>query len=128
MQRRILLDSNILIQLVNNEILSSEIFFEDCEYSVSVITYMEVMGFQFKNESEEKTFEEIFKKFKMYFLDNDIVSQVIRIRKRKKIKLSDAIIAATCLAFDAFLMTRNEADFLSIPNLQVINPFKDPQK
>ncbi|MBK8395551.1 MAG: type II toxin-antitoxin system VapC family toxin [Leptospiraceae bacterium] len=124
MIRKILLDSNILIHLVNNEISASKIFYAGCEYSVSIITYMEVMGFPFKNEQDEKTFSEIFNKFNIHFIDDEIASLVIKIRKAKKIKLPDAIIAATGISTHSELMTRNESDFSSIEGLTVINPFK----
>jgi predicted nucleic acid-binding protein len=120
--KNILLDSNILIQLVNGEIPASKIFFEDCNYSVSIITYMEVMGYSFKNEIEENTFKELFSKLTIHFIDFGVAEQVIKIRKYKKIKLPDAIIAATGIVFQSEIMTRNEADFSSIEGLNIINP------
>jgi predicted nucleic acid-binding protein len=38
-------------------------------------------------------------------------------------KLPDAIIAATALAYDLVLVSRNEKDFDKIPNLEYINPY-----
>ena len=40
-----------------------------------------------------------------------------------KIKLPDAIIAATALNNDFVLVTRNEQDFINIKNIQIFNPF-----
>ena len=40
-----------------------------------------------------------------------------------KIKLPDAIIAATALNQDAFLVTRNVSDFQGIAGLKIENPF-----
>lgn len=120
--KRILLDSNILIQLVNGEIPANKIFFEDCDYSVSIITFMEVMGYSFKNEKDENTFKKLFNKFTIHFIDFPVAEQVIKIRKIKKIKLPDAIIAATSIVYDSELMTRNESDFTSIEGIRIINP------
>ncbi|MBI1193471.1 MAG: PIN domain-containing protein [Bacteroidetes bacterium] len=44
------------------------------------------------------------------------------IRKTYNIKLPDAIIAATSLAYDLTLLTRNTADFKNIIGVNVINP------
>lgn len=60
----------------------------------------------------------------MVYIDQSIADRVIEIRQRKKIKLPDAIIAATALENRCDFVTRNSADFKNIdPNLHVINPF-----
>jgi len=40
-----------------------------------------------------------------------------------KIKLPDAVIAATALVHGLELISRNESDFKKIPGLAVVNPF-----
>jgi predicted nucleic acid-binding protein len=55
-------------------------------------------------------------------LNNDIVEKTIAIRKSKKIKLPDAIIAATALVYDLVVVSRNTSDFKNIQGLQVIDP------
>jgi predicted nucleic acid-binding protein len=44
------------------------------------------------------------------------------IRKHHKIKLPDAIIAATALVYDLTLVTRNTKDFVAISGLTIVNP------
>jgi predicted nucleic acid-binding protein len=58
----------------------------------------------------------------MIKLTDDIVQQVIAIRQKKKIKLPDAIIAATAMEHSAVLITRNTKDFNSLA-FKTINPF-----
>jgi predicted nucleic acid-binding protein len=58
-------------------------------------------------------------------LTNNIVDKAIEIRRSRKIKLPDAIIAATALAHDYTLISRNDDDFRKIPGLKYINPFTD---
>jgi len=45
--------------------------------------------------------------------------------KSKKIKLPDAIIAATAIVNNLVIITRNEKDFKNIENLEYLNPYKN---
>ena len=57
-------------------------------------------------------------------LDDAIIETTIDLRKNHhKIKLPDAIIAATALCFNAVLITRNVSDFSSIKELKLLDPF-----
>ncbi len=57
-------------------------------------------------------------------LTEDVANQSIQIRKTRKTKLPDAIIAATAMIYDLALITRNIDDFKNIPNLKVVNPWE----
>jgi predicted nucleic acid-binding protein len=57
-------------------------------------------------------------------LTDEIVDETIAIRKIHKIKLPDAIIAATAKTKNLTLITRNETDFDSVSGLTIINPWK----
>jgi len=49
----------------------------------------------------------------------------IDLRRKYKIKLPDAVIAATALYYDLILVTRNEKDFEGIKGLEIYNPFEN---
>jgi len=49
-------------------------------------------------------------------------SQTIALRQSKKIKLGDAIIAATALVYGYTIVTRNVGGFKNIPSLMIIDP------
>jgi predicted nucleic acid-binding protein len=51
-----------------------------------------------------------------------VIQQTIAIRQQKKIKLGDAIIAATALVYNYKIVTRNVSDFNGISGLVVIDP------
>ncbi|SEL54091.1 hypothetical protein SAMN05421740_106223 [Parapedobacter koreensis] len=55
-------------------------------------------------------------------MDDDVVIQTIALRKKRKIKLPDAIIAATAIVQKCTLITRNIQDFSNIKGLRLINP------
>jgi len=53
-----------------------------------------------------------------------VINQCVAIRKNKKIKTPDAIIAATALADNFTIITNNEKDFANISGLKFVNPHK----
>ncbi len=53
----------------------------------------------------------------------DLVKTTIDIRQNYKLKLPDAIIAATAVVYDLVLFSRNTADFKKIEGLQIIDPY-----
>lgn len=67
---------------------------------ISIVTKMETLGFNFKSEDEEATMEIFINGSTIWDLNNDVVNTTIAIRKTKKMKLPDAIIAATALVYD----------------------------
>ena len=56
-------------------------------------------------------------------VDKAIINQTILLRKSRKIKLPDAIIAATAMVHELTLITHNIKDFERIERLQVIDPY-----
>ena len=60
-------------------------------------------------------------------LDEPVVQQTIALRQQHRIKLPDAIIAATALAHSLPLLTRNVGDFQRIEGLVIINPHDPAQ-
>jgi len=54
----------------------------------------------------------------VFELEEAIIRETIRIRRHFKIKLPDAIIAATCLINNCCLITNNIKDFIKIEGLQ----------
>jgi predicted nucleic acid-binding protein len=124
---RYLFDTNILIYYFNGEMEDSvadnvsELM--AINFEVSVISKMEFLGFPFTEQEKQQAIEfmdyaEIIK------LNDEIVQRVIDIRQEKRIKLPDAIIAATTMEYSTVLVTRNTKDFNSLA-LETINPFKD---
>ncbi len=95
----------------------------DRDSIISIITKMETLGFNFKSKDEQFTMEYFVEGSTVLQINNDIVNKTIDIRKTKKLKLPDAIIAATALVYDITLITRNTSDFEDIQGLKVINPF-----
>ncbi len=53
---------------------------------------------------------------------------VLQLKTKRKIKLADAVIAATALLNNLILATRNVDDFKEVKELQIINPFDEEDK
>lgn len=104
----ILLDSNTLIYLSKGLLPIDEVLPDGETYAVSVVTYMEVMGYPFESQEEENLILSLFSHFHIIMIDAGIANRVIILRKSYKIKLPDAIICATALTHQALLFTNDE--------------------
>ncbi|AMR29210.1 hypothetical protein A0257_20340 [Hymenobacter psoromatis] len=60
-------------------------------------------------------------------LDEPVIQQTIALRQQHRVKLPDAIIAATALAHGRPLLTRNAADFRRVADLLILDPH-DPAR
>ncbi len=72
-----LLDSNILIYLSKNE-LPFSILDQFAVLFVSVISYMEVLGYRFSNSKEKNFVKELVSMFNIRFIDQKIAENVLR--------------------------------------------------
>ena len=125
MNGRKLLDTNILIYLSKKEISLSAFAKPGDELFISIITYMEALGFPFESRNEEKIITGLCENLIVLNLDETIVKEVVRIRRNNKIKLPDAIIAATARIKQLDLITHNAGDFTSIlSKTRILDPLK----
>ena len=88
----------------------------------SAITRLELFGLPGLKDEEEHKIVELLKPFPEIAVDSKIIDRAIRVRKAKRIKVPDAIIAATALEKECSLITRNIEDFKGIAGLVVIDP------
>ncbi|NUQ25380.1 MAG: type II toxin-antitoxin system VapC family toxin [Saprospiraceae bacterium] len=88
---------------------------------VSVITKIEVLGFSAPLESYGVLLN-FFDDAIVFGLTEEVAEKTIELRKQYKIKLPDAIIAATALVNGCTLISRNVTDFKAIVELSVVDP------
>ena len=100
-----LIDTNCIIDFSSGKIpekgkifLSSII---DSQPTISVINKIEALGFSTVNDA----IVEFINTSAVINLTDEIINQTITLRRNYKIKLPDAIIAATALVFDLTLVT-----------------------
>jgi predicted nucleic acid-binding protein len=119
-----LIDSNVIIDFSGNLIpkkgsaLLSKCF--DEEPVISIITKIELLGYQ----SVTQEVKDLVSASLIIGLTDEIVNQTIQIRKQHKIKLPDAVIAATAITLDLTLLSRNTSDFSKIKGLDQVDLYK----
>jgi len=121
-----LIDTNIAIGYIGNRLSLQSmdkldpVF--DGEYHLSVINKIELLGYPDLEQNEEDRFNLLIDHSVLHQIDNKIIDKTISIRKQHKIKLPDAIIAATCLVNGLDVLTHNTKDFENIFGLKVYQP------
>lgn len=91
--------------------------------AIASVTRIEALGFAGISTAEETAILDFVSSGPTCALDDEVIERAIQLRQQKKMKLGDAIIAATALEYDIPLVTRNEADFKHIAGLDLRNPF-----
>ena len=119
-----LIDTNIIIYLSQGKLKTNDFAKNDSNLYISSITYVETLGYPFPNQYEEKIITDLCEMFERLFLTEDIEKQTILIRKIHKIKLPNAIIAATAMTHDLTLVTCNSSDFDKISGLKFFIPLR----
>jgi predicted nucleic acid-binding protein len=127
MGKSYLIDTNIGIYLMNGSLNDNALrFIEpiiDDTYNLSVITKIELLGFAFTDATNLANTRNFINDGIVISLTDDIVEQTIDLRQRYKMKLPDAVIAATAIVLDFTLISRNDKDFSNIHELSYFNPF-----
>ena len=127
MDERFLIDTNIAIYFLEGALPTQSLPFMRSVFStdvnLSVITQIELLGWQSVDGKQATVTEAFVKQAIVYPLDERVVQQTIELRKQLRVKLPDAIIAATALIYGFTLVSRNDRDFLNIPDLSYRNPF-----
>lgn len=120
-----LLDTNTVIDFFNSKLPQKGItLLSNTEPFISVVTRIELFASTIITVQEKLLLEEFVQMATIFdSINEEIVKQTILIRQQNKVKLPDAIIAATAIVHQLTLVTRNTSDFNNIHGLDVINPW-----
>ena len=123
MGQKYLLDTNVVLDFMGRKLpekskkLLSEII--DEQINISSINKIELLGFK---DTEQNLID--FVNFsEIYHIDNEVIDKTIALRKKYKIKLPDAIIAATAIVNNFILISHNVKDFQKINELKFIDSY-----
>ena len=121
-----LLDSNVIIGFLDRRLPGRGMVFVSKAVNVapniSVMSKIEVLRYN-TTESAMKILEDFMDCSNICELDTEILNETIKLCRQSKIKIPDAIIAATCLVRNYVLLTGNVRDFDHIDGLKIDNPW-----
>ncbi len=122
-------DTNIAIYYLQQQFsASAEKFIDDLlkneQPAISAITEIELLCWKTTTEKDTEIMQSFIKDAFIIELEQSIKLKTAEIRKVYRIKLPDAIIAATALIYNFTLLSRNFNDFIKIPGIKIINPWE----
>jgi len=91
--------------------------------SISAITEIELLCWKAATEKDLIILQNFIQDVVVFDLDKSIKLKAAELRKLTRLKLPDAIIAATALVFNLTLLTRNIQDFENVLELKIVNPW-----
>lgn len=91
---------------------------------ISAITEIELLCWKTAAEKDLEVLGKFINDALIIELEQAIKLKTVAIRKVHRIKLSDAIIAATVIGYDLTLIRRTVVDFSNINCLKIINPWE----
>src|SRR5580765_6533720 len=107
----ILLDSDIVIYSTKEGNDTLRRFLADRSLGVSIVTYVEVLGFHQITKNDKTELEEFFEITKVIPMSAEIAETAVSLKQSRKMKLGDSLIAATALVEGCKLLTNNVRDF-----------------
>ena len=124
MGQKYLIDTNVILDFVGNKLpAKSKVFLSaiiDEQINISAINKMELLGFS----KPEQILYELVSFSKIYHIDDAIIDKTITLRQKHKIKLPDAIIAATAIVHGFILISHNFRDFQKITDLLFLDSYQ----
>jgi len=94
----------------------------DKESIISFITEIELQVWNPLNPLDIDIYLQFISGSIVLSIEESIIKETVHIRKNYKLKLPDALIAATAIVYKLTLVADNDKDFLRIPSLKYLNP------
>jgi len=113
-----LIDTNILVYILQGK-PQVKYFAESEILTISCITEMEILGKYQISESERQIIKKTLEHCYIIDIDSQIKQLAINIKQQNKMKLPDAIIAATAIKNNIALVTADK-DFRKISELDLL--------
>ena len=123
---RYLVDTSATIKYINRAFPNKALKFLDQQFSynvtISFVTEIEMKAWNPPNPDEIEIYIEFIGRSYVIPITQGIIDESARIRKQHRLKLPDAIIAATAIWDGLTLITDNAKDFARIKELKQLYP------
>lgn len=126
MEVNILLDTNVLVYHVAGNPAATKFLEETIarrSFYLSILSMIEFLGWHGHTEEEFAECKGLVELTTILPVSKEVADKAIELRRSKRIKLADAVIASTALVNNLQLVTRNVRDFSGIRDIKIINPF-----
>jgi len=118
-----LLDSNIIIYASKPGHAFLQPLIAASDVCTSAVCYVEVLGYHLLTPVETQLLEEFFANTPTLPLSAPVLDRAVALRRQRRMKLGDALVAATALTHGCELVTRNTSDFDWVAGLSLHDPF-----
>lgn len=119
---RYLLDTNAIIALLRGHPSLLRRLKEAGWVGISILSHIEFLAFPDLSEDDIRHFRRLTERLNVVGIDrtqSELIERIIQVRKQHRLKLPDAIIAATALQFSAVLVT-DDQQLRDLPSLNAI--------
>jgi predicted nucleic acid-binding protein len=123
----VLLDMNVLVYHVAGDPAATKYLDETIarrSFCLSILSVIEFLGWHGHTDEEFIECKELIELAAILPVSKEVADKAIELRRSKRIKLADAVIALTALVNNLSLVTTNMRDFKGILDLQIINPLR----
>ena len=122
---RYLIDNNVLSRFLSGELTPAGFILVEKAFNqvpiISVITQIEALSWVHPDKEKERIIYELVQDSIVIPLSDEIISHCIRLRRGRKMKTPDAVIAATAIAHDLTLLSFDHG-FEGIDGLKLKQP------
>jgi predicted nucleic acid-binding protein len=123
----VLLDTNVLVYHVAGDPAATKFLEETIarrSFCLSILSVIEFLGWHGHTDEEFVECKELIELATILPVSKEVADKAIELRRVKRIKLADAVIASKALVNNLSLVTKNIQDFKGIQDLQIIHPFR----
>ncbi len=127
MEVNVLLDTNVLVYHVAGDPAATRFLNETIarrSFCLSILSVIDFLGWHGHTDDEFIECKELIELATILPVSKEVADKAIELRRAKRIKLADAVIASTALVNNLSLVTTNIRDFKGIHELQIIQPLR----
>jgi predicted nucleic acid-binding protein len=124
--KKYLIDTSAVIKYLNQTFSKQAIQFIDSvideQCCISFISEIELQAWNLAVEADLEIYRQFVAASEIIGISKSVIEKTIEVRRSHKLKIADAIIAATVIMNDMTLIADNDKDFLKVEGLLHLNP------